>query len=199
MAEIDSINGNLNSLYYAGVQNTSSNGVNRNQKKEEIDKTRKTKFSDLLKKKEEAEPEFSTVGLPAEIAKMSMDEAAVFLKDAVDMAGNELSEELSKENIQKFKTAVGQFVLFVVRNNYEISSRRKKNRFGHDLIVPSRTNFFSNYAIPPHVIDPKYQISVINKKLDEMTQATLENQIDNLKILTQMNEIKGLIVDLMSS
>ena len=67
------------------------------------------------------------------------------------------------------------------------------------MIVPSRTNFFSNYTIPPHIIDPKYQITVINKKLDEMTQATLENQIDNLKILAQINEIKGLIVDLISS
>ena len=42
-------------------------------------------------------------------------------------------------------------------------------------------------------------IDLVNKKLDEMTQATLENQIDNLKILAQINEIKGLIVDLISS
>ena len=89
--------------------------------------------------------------------------------------------------------------MFVVRNNYEVSSKRKKNRMGRDLIVPSRTNFFSNYAIPPHVIDPKYQVTVINKKLDELTQATLETQKDNLKILSQINEIKGLIVDLISS
>ena len=196
MAEMDSIEKNF---YFAEVKNTKRNGINKNQKKQEIDKTKKSKFASLLSKQEEVEPSFSVAGLPPEIAAMSLEDAAVYLKDAVDLAGNDLSSEVSQENIKKFKEAVGQFILFVVRNNYEISSKRRKNRFGHDLMVPSRTNFFSNYTIPPHVIDPKYQITVINKKLDEMTQATLENQIDNLKILAQINEIKGLIVDLISS
>lgn len=196
MAEIDSIG---NNFYFAGVQNTASNGINKNQKKQEIDKTKKSKFASLLSKQEDVEPAFSVTGLPPEIATMTLEDAAVYLKDAVDLTGNDLSSEVNQENIKKFKEAVGQFILFVVRNNYEISSKRRKNRFGHDLMVPSRTNFFSNYTIPPHIIDPKYQITVINKKLDEMTQATLENQIDNLKILAQINEIKGLIVDLISS
>ena len=196
MAEIDSIG---NNFYFTGVQNTASNGINKNQKKQEIDKTKKSKFASLLSKQEDVEPAFSVTGLPPEIATMTLEDAAVYLKDAVDLTGNDLSSEVNQENIKKFKEAVGQFILFVVRNNYEISSKRRKNRFGHDLMVPSRTNFFSNYTIPPHIIDPKYQITVINKKLDEMTQATLENQIDNLKILAQINEIKGLIVDLISS
>lgn len=196
MAEIDSIG---NNSYFAGVQNTLNSTIKKNQKKEEINKTKKSSFANLLSKKEEVEPEFSVAGLPQEISTMTLDEAVIFLKDAVDNAGNSLSEEVNQENIQNFKKAVGQFILFVVRNNYEVSSKRKKNRMGRDLIVPSRTNFFSNYAIPPHVIDPKYQVTVINKKLDELTQATLETQKDNLKILSQINEIKGLIVDLISS
>lgn len=195
MAEIDSIG---NNSYFAGVQNTLNSTIKKNQKKEEINKTKKSSFANLLSKKE-VEPEFSVAGLPQEISVMTLDEAVIFLKDAVDNAGNSLSEEVNQENIQNFKKAVGQFILFVVRNNYEVSSKRKKNRMGRDLIVPSRTNFFSNYAIPPHVIDPKYQVTVINKKLDELTQATLETQKDNLKILSQINEIKGLIVDLISS
>jgi uncharacterized protein YaaR (DUF327 family) len=67
------------------------------------------------------------------------------------------------------------------------------------MLVPSRTNFFSNYSLPPHRIDPKYQIQVINEKLDALARETLSNQMNNLKILAQVNEIKGLIVDLMSS
>lgn len=196
MAEIDSIG---NNSYFAGVQNTLNSTIKKNQKKEEINKTKKSSFANLLSKKEEVEPEFSVAGLPQEISAMTLDEAVIFLKDAVDNAGNSLSEEVNQGNIQNFKKAVGQFILFIVRNNYEVSSKRKKNRMGRDLIVPSRTNFFSNYAIPPHVIDPKYQVTVINKKLDELTQATLKTQKDNLKILSQINEIKGLIVDLISS
>ncbi|MCI6892652.1 MAG: YaaR family protein [Treponema sp.] len=196
MAEIDSLGTNY---HYAGVQASSNEAIKRNQKKEEISKTRKSKFADFLKTEKETQPQFSVIGLPPEIAQMTIDEAAIYLKDAVDLAGNDLSEEVTNENIQKFKTAVSQFITFVVNNNFEVSSRRKKNRLGKDLIVPSRTNFFSNYSLPPHKVDPKYQINIINKKLDELTQATLQGNINNLKILSQVDEIKGLIVDLMSS
>ena len=43
------------------------------------------------------------------------------------------------------------------------------------------------------------RIEIINKKLDALAKETLSNQASNLKILAQVDEIKGLIVDLMSS
>ena len=39
----------------------------------------------------------------------------------------------------------------------------------------------------------------INEKLDALARETLSTQMNNLKLLAQVNEIKGLIVDLMSS
>ncbi|MCH5292202.1 MAG: YaaR family protein [Treponema sp.] len=197
MAEVDSLGTNF---YYAGTQSATNEALKKNQKNERTSSARKLKFSELLKSEAgENQTEIIMRGLPPEISGMSVDDAAIFLKDAVDNAGNDLSESLTKENIEKFKTSVRQFVTFVVSNNFEVTARRKKNRMGKDMIVPSRTNFFSNYTLPPHRIDPKYQIQIINAKLDEFTRATLENQIDNLKILAQANEIKGLIIDLMSS
>ena len=197
MAEIDSLGSNY---YFAGVQGSSTESLKKNQKKEQIGSARKTKFSEVLKSKEEEQPEFSITGLPPEISSMSIDDAAIFLKDAVDNAGNDLSEELNSENIQKFKTAVSQFVRFVVNNNFEVSSYRKKNRLGKEALTPSRSPFFfSNYSVPPKKKNPRYQIQIINEKLDALTRATLEGQMDNLKILAQVSEIKGLIVDLMSS
>lgn len=197
MAEVDSLGTNF---YYAGTQSATNEALKKNQKNERTSSARKLKFSELLKSEAgENQTEIIMRGLPPEISGMSVDDAAISLKDAVDNAGNDLSESLTKENIEKFKTSVRQFVTFVVSNNFEVTARRKKNRMGKDMIVPSRTNFFSNYTLPPHRIDPKYQIQIINAKLDEFTRATLENQIDNLKILAQANEIKGLIIDLMSS
>lgn len=194
MAEIDSLGTNY---YYAGVQNSTNEAIKKNQKKEQISSARKTKFSDLLKANEEPEAEFSINGLPPEIAAMSIDDAAIYLKDAVDNAGNDLSEELSAENIQKFKTAVSQFMKFVINNNFQVSSKSKR-RMSKDF--PSRSPFFfSTYSVPPKRSNPRYQVQVINEKLDALTRATLEGQTDNLKILAQVNEIKGLIVDLMSS
>lgn len=196
MAEIDSLGTNY---YYAGVQNASNNGVKRNNKADESSRVKKSRFSDLLKTEKEEDSILAAQGLPPEIATMSIDDAAVYLKDAVDMAGNDLSDEITDENIQKFKTAVTQFITFVINNNFEVSSKRKKNRLGHDMMVPSRTNFFSDYSLPPHKIDPRYQINTINEKLDALARMTLETQMDNLKILAKVDEIKGLIVDLMSS
>ena len=196
MAEVDSVG---SGTYFAGVQNAASEALKKNRKSEDVKSANRKKFSDILHPKEEIQPEFSMNGLPPEIATMSIDEAAIYLKDAVDTAGNDLSEELSDENIKKFKSAVGQFLLFVVNNNYEVKSHRRKNRLGKDMIVPSRTNFFSNYSLPPHRIDPRYQILTINKKLSALTTATLESQRGNLIILQQIDEIKGLIIDLMSS
>jgi len=196
MAEIDSLGSNY---YYSGVQGAANEAIKRNQKKQETTGTRKTSFSQLLKE-EEVHAEFVMNGLPPEIAGMSIDDAAIYLKDAVDNAGNDLSEAVTDENIQKFKSAVSQFIRFVVENNFEVSSKRKKNRLGKDMMVPSRTSFFfSNYSVPPKKVNPRYQVQVINEKLDALTRATLEGQMNNLKILAQVDEIKGLIIDLMSS
>ncbi len=201
MAEIDSLGTNY---YYSGVQNASNEAIKRNTKKEEVRKSessRRLNFGKLLKGEETEEPQFVAEGLdlPAEVAAMSIDDAAVYLADVVSMAGNELSENLTQENLEQFKTSVRQFIGFVIANNFEVNSRRRKNRLGKDMIVPSRSNFFSNYSLPPHRIDPKYQIEVINKKLDALARETLSTQMNNLKILAQVNEIKGLIVDLMSA
>jgi uncharacterized protein YaaR (DUF327 family) len=135
---------------------------------------------------------FSTVGFPPEISTMSIEEAAIFLKDRVDIAGEDLAFELNDENIEKFKKSVKQFVSFVVKNNFEVT---KKNRRG--LVSP--IGVFSSYNTQPKPREPRIQIQVINEKLDNFVRETLNNQKDNLKILGQVEEIKGLIVDFLSS
>ena len=198
MAEIDSLGSNY---YYSGVQNASHETIKRNTEKKEINKTagsKRTSFQKLLRGEEVEEPQFIADGLPVEVRSMSIDDAAVYLADAVSMAGNDFSEEQSQENLEKFKTAVSQFIRFVVVNNFEVNIAAKKRRFGKNG-QPSRMFFFSDYSVPPTKPKPKYSIEIINQKLDALARETLSAQSDNLKILAQVNEIKGLIVDLLSS
>ena len=190
MAEIDSLG---TSFYYSGIQN-STNEALKNKKTEKSAETKKTRFTELLKKTEESEPQFEMSGLPPEIATMTIDEAAIFLKDAVDNAGNNLSENVSKENIQEFKKSVSQFIRFMVANNFQINSRKPRRP---QFVSP--VNYFANYNTKPRLKDPKVQIEVINEKLEALTRETLNQQLNNLKILAQVDEIKGLIIDLMSS
>ena len=198
MAEIDSLGPNY---YYSGVQNATNEAIKRNTKKEEVRKgssTRKLDFGKLLKGEEIEQPQFIAEGLPPEVKAMSIDEAAVFLADAVGTAGNDFSENLTQENLEKFKTAVSQFIRFVVVNNYEVTIKQRRARPGK-AGQPSRLFVFSDYSVPPQKKNPRYSVEIINQKLDALARETLSNQADNLKILAQVNEIKGLIVDLMSS
>ena len=198
MAEIDSLGANY---YYSGVQNATNEAIKRNTKKEEIRKANKAKkldFGKLLKGDEVEEPQFIADGLPIEVRSMSIDDAAVYLADAVSLAGNDFSGEQTQENLEKFKTAVSQFIRFVIVNNFSVDIKKRKARPGKAR-QPSRLFVFSDYSMPPANPKPRVSIEVINEKLDALARETLSAQSNNLKILAQVNEIKGLIVDLMSS
>ena len=190
MAEIDSLK---SSSYFAGVQSSQNEALRRNRKADEAQKTKKTKFSDILHSSKNEENTLTADGLPSIINSMSIEDAAVYLKDAVDNAGNDLAEETTSENIANFKKAVGQFLKFMVKNNYEVKSHRPRR-----IQLVSSTTFFSNYSVPPHRKDPRYQINIINEKLAALTAATLEGQKDNIALLAQLDEIKGLLIDLMN-
>lgn len=187
MNEIDSLGA---SFFYAGTQNSTSEAA-KEKRKERISSTRKSAFSQILKSQSDEET-FSLKGLPPEIATLNIEEAAVYLKDKVDLAGKDLSENINSENLAKFKESIAQFINFMIQNNFEVA---KKNRKGFS----SPANYFSNYNTQPRPKDPRVQVQVINQKLDEMTRDMLYMQSNNLKILKQIEEIKGLIVDLMSS
>ena len=197
MAEIDSLGANY---YYSGVQNASNEAIKRNTRKEEVRKSsnsRKLDFGKLLKGEEVEPPAFIADGLPLEVASMTIDDAAVYLADAVGNAGNDFSDNQTQENLERFKTAVSQFIRFVVVNNFNVNNinapkKRKPSQ-------PPRLFVFSDYTIPKGKPRQKVNIEIINQKLDALARETLSNQADNLKILAQVNEIKGLIVDLMSS
>jgi uncharacterized protein YaaR (DUF327 family) len=198
MAEIDSLGANY---YYSGVQNATNEAIKRNTKKEEIrkaDKAKKLDFGKLLKGAEVEEPQFIADGLPVEVRSMSIDDAAVYLADAVSLAGNDFSGEQTQENLEKFKTAVSQFIRFVIVNNFSVDIKKRKARPGKAR-QPSRLFVFSDYSMPPANPKPRVSIEVINEKLDALARETLSAQSNNLKILAQVNEIKGLIVDLMSA
>jgi len=181
------------STYYSGLQNATSQAA-KEAKKEKTQASGKIKFSEILKSnsKSQAEREAEAAGYPPEIANMSIEEAAVFLKDAVDQAGNLLSEAATSENIAKFRDSVRLLINYVVDNNY---IEHKKNLKGFSKPM----HYFSNYNQKQRPRDPRLIIETINQKLDSMVRDTLTLQTSNLKILERANEIKGLIIDLMQA
>lgn len=180
------------STYYSGIQNASSE-VSKELKKEKINQSKKTKFVDLVK---ESSNEFATekAKLPEEIKNLPIEEALILLKDKLDMSGNEFANSPTTQNLELFRNNVKNFIQFLLDNNFEVTKSRPKAKG-----TPSRLFFFSNYSVAPPKKLPRTQINIINQKLDELARITMLNQNKNLKLLDQVNEIKGLIVDLMQS
>ena len=188
MAEINPLG---TSYYYSGVQNASSS-IKKEEKSEKTNKARKSTFIDFLKKADDEQISNQTASVLEKAASMPLEEAIVFLKDRVDISGDKFSASMTTENMEEFRQSVKDFILFVVDNNFAVTTKQKKG------MVPSH-GYFSNYQLPPHKKNPRVQIEVINKKVDELTRVTLNNQKDRLVMLGKINEIKGLIVDFMSS
>lgn len=175
----DGISSVNSSLYFSAAHEAAKEAS----KKKKIEQTsKKLSFSEVLKKNKETE-ELLQAGFPAEIINMEIEEAAVFLKDKMDEAGERLSEEYTPDAFSSYRLAVNQFVKYIVKNNFTVT---KQKRFG----MNKRTG-------KPR--DPYLQIQVINQKLDMMAADMLSSHMNKLQALARVNEIQGLIVDLMAN
>lgn len=136
-------------------------------------------FSDMLKKKEDEE-RFSIEGMPPEIAKMNFDEALSYLMDQVTLAGDELKKNPYGDTFPKYRQKVAQFFRFVEKRAYDIEE-----------VEVRRTARRPNPK-------KKYIIKVVDDKLDQLARDILYNQADQLTMLAKVDEINGLLVDLIS-
>lgn len=182
MAELSSVNGLNNqvgspSLYFAATQSASQQAAQQTRKTE---KKEKSGFASVLSKNQETAMLLSE-GLPAELAGMNEEEAIVFLKDAMDLAGDELKIRQNLEAMEKYRKKVSQFMKYIVKINYNFITTReqKKLRSGR-------------------VIKPMHQIQIIDQKLNQLASEMLILHGANLNLLAKLEEINGLIIDLMA-
>ncbi len=151
------------------------------QKKNETEKAKKTSFKTIFKKAQE-ETELVSEGLPVEIAGMSQEEAVIFLKDNVDMAGEVLKHSQTPETFGKYKKAIGQFLRYLEKNNFEVV---KIQRRGFNRRTKKK-------------LDPRVQVKIINMKLDQLASDMLFNHRDNLALLSRLEELNGLLIDIIA-
>ena len=115
MAGVDGINGQ--SLYFAAAQAASHQQAKETDKEKKLNSTQKTSFINSLEKSQQ-EFELANDGLPVEIAGMTEEEAIVFLKDEVDLAGNNLTKNPTMERISDYRRKLGNFMKYISKNNY---------------------------------------------------------------------------------
>lgn len=121
--------------------------------------------------------ENAAAGSPEALAAEISDGAIGELLDAVHEAGDKLKENLSIDQVQAYKKAVRNFVHHVVENAWSVE---KKTSGGNIL---KRKEF--------------YRLAVIDESLEKLAAEILRNQRDRLEILRKIDEINGMLVDLL--
>ncbi|MDR1249506.1 MAG: YaaR family protein [Treponema sp.] len=132
---------------------------------------KKSAFSRLLERQElrEAEETSALSGGPSE-------EALQELLDEVHSAGDALRLRPLEEEIKGYKRAVRNFLHYVVENGYSVKTE----------------NYLFN-----HEKRQKVQIEVVDRKLEQLAAGILSGQLSQVAILARLDEITGLLVDLM--
>ena len=100
------------------------------------------------------------------------------LIDSVHERGDRLKEHPTPDNIADYRKAVSEFLQFIVKHAFEA----EKIEGSH--FHPLKKQY--GYTV----------IRVINEKLDALAAGILQSQYSQLDILRKVDEINGMIVDL---
>jgi uncharacterized protein YaaR (DUF327 family) len=146
--------------------------------------TQKTPFSQLLEDEKNA-----ALG-PVPDLPVS-EETLNRLMDDVRSAGDELRNRPFPGEILSFKKAVRNFMFYVVENGYQVHESAGVPKF-------LKPGFKGARGTPESQERRVYvQVQVIDKKLEDMAAMILTSQMDRLELAARLEEITGLLVDLL--
>jgi len=132
------------------------------------DKVKKNLFSSLFEKARESEK-------PKELP--ASQESLNLLLDEVHSAGVTLAKRPFPDEVKAYKSAVRNFVNYVVENAYTTEDHVS----GANLLKRKKFTL----------------VQVIDKKLEALAADVLMGQADQISILAKTDEIRGLLIDLM--
>ncbi len=128
-------------------------------------------FRSILKGADEAERSLAATGVPFS------EGAASELLDSVHVAGEDLKRDANVESVKAYKLAVRNFVHYVVEHAYDVVEKSS----GGSIL--KRKKFTT--------------VVVIDERLERLAAEVVSAQRDKLDILRRLDEIYGLLVDLL--
>lgn len=141
-------------------------------KTREQDKTKKTAF---IKRFGQASEELAASQAPGGID--APQEDIPTLLDDIHSAGDALKERSSRENLLRYKEAVKNFLHFVVKNGYTVGETWVRK----SLLEKKKLTI----------------VRLVDTKLEQLAAGILGGQKAGLDLLARIEEINGLIVDLL--
>jgi len=119
------------------------------------------------------------------------DESVNRLMDDVRDAGDRLIHHPLPEEILRYKQAVRNFINYIVQNTYSLDYEEGiQNKF--------KPSYKGRRTAPGADKSKAYtKISIIDKKLEDLAAMLLTSQGKQLELVSRLEEIKGLLIDLM--
>ncbi|ASQ29050.1 UDP-N-acetylenolpyruvoylglucosamine reductase [Borrelia miyamotoi] len=96
----------------------------------------------------------------------------------INDVGEKLLSEPSRQNVVFYKKTIGEFLSIIL--SFSISLKEQKGGTNGEIKRPK-------YSI----------VRIINEKLDKLAYSVLQNQISQIKLLSSLEEIQGLLVNLL--
>ncbi|GHV70356.1 hypothetical protein AGMMS49928_17820 [Spirochaetia bacterium] len=118
-------------------------------------------------------------------------EAVTILQDAVQSAGDDLKNRPFPEEIQRYKRAVKNFLSFVLEKGYAAEKIEG---------VPNylKPNYQGKRGVPEAQERKRYTIvQVVDDKLEQLAAGILTGQTTQLELLARLEEIHGILIDLL--
>jgi len=171
MDKVDLPTGNASPFFnpgaYSGIRPEAQKTRDKN-----VKGAKKVKFTELLAGREaEGAKELEALDVsPSE-------EALQKLLDDVHSAGDALKERPMDEEIRRYKQAVRGFLHYVVKNGFDTKEQA------------SGVNIMKRKV---HTL-----VQVVDQKLEQLASAVLSGQSSQLDLLARLEEINGLLVDLL--
>lgn len=137
-------------------------------------KTGKTGFLSLFSKKTDKDEKVDGVNHLHEYDGEALDA----LLDAIHESGDVLKETGTYTSLLEYKSSVRKFMSFIVDSTVDVEEQLS----GHNIMKRKKFTL----------------INVINAKLDKLAAEILASQKDLLGVLERVDEINGLLIDLMS-
>jgi uncharacterized protein YaaR (DUF327 family) len=182
MAKVDSPDPlYLNPAAYADLNAETKKARNKRQ----VEKSRKSRFISVFDAARETEAAESFREFPVS------DETVDMLTEEVRAAGDELRKRPFPDEILRYKQAVRNFMHYVVENAYMVDEAEGLPNYLRPAYRGGRGTPEAQNRVP------YTRVQVIDKKLEDLAAEILTGQTDQLKLAARLEEITGLLIDLL--
>lgn len=132
------------------------------------------KFSKIENKKIDEGFKFT---LMSNIEEVEFRERMNLLMEDIVMSGKRLGKKMDINDMKKYRSLISEFVNEIISRSHKFSRHNFLDRRGRHRVIGI--------------------IKLIDSNLDELAKALLEDEKDTINILSKIDEIRGLLIDLL--